>query len=388
MKDFFDQEFLPFSKPCISQAAIDEVVDSLRSGWLATGPKVQRFTEMMKNYFQAQHVLPLNSGTAGLHLALLALDLQPGDEVITTPFTFAATLNTIVLVGAKPVLVDIEPGTYNIDVSQIPAAITSRTRAIVPVHFAGLPVDLDLLYAIANQHGLRVIEDMAHAIGTEYKGRKIGSFGDTHVLSFHPNKNITTGEGGCVVTRDESLMKKIAFLHMHGIDRDVWNRFSKQGKQHYDVVMAGYKYNMSDLQAALGLHQLPALEDFIGRRTVIARRYLDELRDWPQWTLPQLPTYEHQHAWHLFCPLLNLEAAGMDRNTFVEQMKMHDIGVGYHYRAAHLFSFYQQTYGYQKGDFPVAESVSERTVSLPLFPDLQVQQQERVIAAMTKIFNQ
>jgi dTDP-4-amino-4,6-dideoxygalactose transaminase len=198
-------EFLPFARPTISRAAIDEVVACLESGWITTGPRVKKFEEELRRYFNAPHALALSSATAGLHLALAALELKPGDEVITTPMTFAATLNTIVLTGGRPVLVDVEPDTYNMDVTRVAKVITQRTRAIMPVHFAGLPVDLDPLYELANKHGLRVIEDAAHAIGTEYKGRRIGAFGDTQVFSFHPNKNITTGEGGCVVTRDGAL---------------------------------------------------------------------------------------------------------------------------------------------------------------------------------------
>ena len=216
MSNDTNEAFLPFSRPSISQAAIDEVVACLKSGWITTGPRVKQFEEDLKAYVGAPYVLALTSATAGLHLALVALDLKPGDEVITTPMTFAATLNTIVLAGGKPVLVDVEPRTYNMDVAKIETAVTKRTRAIMPVHFAGLPVDLDPLYAIAKKHNLRVIEDAAHAIGTEYKGKRIGSFGDIQVFSFHPNKNMTTGEGGCVVTRDEKLASDVALLRFHG----------------------------------------------------------------------------------------------------------------------------------------------------------------------------
>ena len=275
-------EFLPFSRPSISREAIDEVVACLQSGWITTGPRVKKFEEALAAYLGAPRVLALSSATAGLHLALAALDLEPGDEVITTPMTFAATLNTIVLAGGKPVLVDVEPGTYNMDVRQLSGAVTSRTRAIMPVHFAGMPVDMDPLYAVAASHRLHVIEDAAHAIGTEYRGRRIGGFGDTQVFSFHPNKNITTGEGGAVTTRNSELADRIALLRFHGMDREAWNRFGKTGNQHYEIVTPGYKYNMMDMQAALGLHQLPALESFIHRRTEIARRYQEQLADWPQ----------------------------------------------------------------------------------------------------------
>ncbi|MHB1947826.1 MAG: DegT/DnrJ/EryC1/StrS family aminotransferase [Gammaproteobacteria bacterium] len=381
------EEFLPFSRPCISQAAIDEVVSCLESGWITTGPRVAKFTEALKEYLGAPFVLPLSSATAGLHLALLALDLQPGDEVITTPLTFAATLNTIILAGAKPVLVDIDLATLNMDLNQLDDAITSRTRAIMPVHFAGLPVDLDVLYQIAEKHGLRVVEDAAHAIGTEYKGKRIGSFGDTQVFSFHPNKNMTTGEGGCVSTFDEEVARKVGLLRFHGIDREAWNRFGKSGSQHYEIVLPGFKYNMMDIQAALGLHQLAELDDFIRRRTELAMRYQEALADWPQWNLPQEPDFEHKHAWHLYTPLLNEQAANMNRDEFMQAMKEKNIGTGLHYRAVHLYPYYRDTFGFKAGDFPNAEYAGDRIVSLPLFPGMSDAVHDRVLDVMYSIFN-
>ncbi len=381
-------EFLPFSRPTISPEAIDEVVACLRSGWITTGPRVKKFEEAIAAYVGAPRVLALSSATAGLHLALTALGLEPGDEVITTPMTFAATLNMIVLAGGRPVLVDVEPDTYNMDVGQIAAAISTRTRAILPVHFAGLPVDMDPLYALAEKHGLRVIEDAAHAIGTEYRGKRIGGFGDTQVFSFHPNKNITTGEGGAVVTRDQKLADSIALLRFHGMDREAWNRFGKSGNQHYEIITPGFKYNMMDMQAALGLHQLPALDGFIRRRTEIAARYQEILAGWPQWTLPRTPDYPHRHAWHLYAPLINPAEAHMDRDAFMQAMKERNIGTGLHYRAVHLYPYYRDQFGFKRGDFPNAESISDRIVSLPLFPGLSDSDQDRVIAAMAELFGQ
>jgi dTDP-4-amino-4,6-dideoxygalactose transaminase len=381
-----NEEFLPFSRPSISPAAIDEVVACLKSGWITTGPRVKQFEDDLKTYLGAPHVLALTSATAGLHLVLVALNLKPGDEVITTPMTFAATLNTIVLAGGRPVLVDVEPGTYNIDVTKIEKAITNRTRAIMPVHFAGLPVDLDPLYDIAKKHNLRVIEDAAHAIGTEYKGRRIGSFGDVQVFSFHPNKNMTTGEGGCVATRDEKLASDVALLRFHGMDREAWNRFGKKGSQHYEIITPGYKYNMMDIQAALGLHQLKQLDGFIKRRTAIALRYQKVLADWPQWTLTRAPAYQHLHAWHLYAPLTNPDEANMDRDAFMQGMKERNIGTGLHYRAVHLYPYYRDQFGFKRGDFPNAETISDRIVSLPLFPLMTDADQDRVIAAMVDLF--
>ncbi len=381
------EEFLPFSKPSISRAAIDEVVACLESGWITTGPRVAQFTEELRAYLSASSVLPLASATAGLHLALLALDLQPGDEVITTPLTFAATLNTIILAGGKPVLVDIDPHTLNMDLNRVADAITDRTRAVIPVHFAGLPVDMDVLYQLAKTHELRVIEDAAHAIGTMYKGKRIGSFGDTQVFSFHPNKNITTGEGGCVTTTDPELAKKIGLLRFHGMDREAWNRYGKSGSQDYEIVLPGLKYNMMDIQAALGLHQLQELEDFIARRTVLAERYQEALTEWPQWQLPGTPAFAHRHAWHLYTPLINEQAAGMTRDEFMQKMKDKNIGTGLHYRVAHLYPYYREEFGFKPGDFPYAESAGERIVSLPLFPAMTDAQHDRVLDVMYSIFN-
>ena len=281
---------------------------------------------------------------------------------------------------------DVEPDTYNMDVTRLAQAITKRTRAIMPVHFAGLAVDMDPLYALADKHGLRVIEDAAHAIGTEYKGKRIGAFGDTQVFSFHPNKNMTTGEGGCVVTRDDRLAEQIALLRFHGMDREAWNRFGKAGSQHYEIITPGFKYNMMDIQAALGLHQLPALDGFIQRRTALAQRYQQLFADWPQWTRPGTPGYAQRHAWHLYTPLINPEAAGMDRDTFMQGMKERNIGTGLHYRAVHLYPYYREQFGFKRGDFPIAETISDRIVSLPLFPGMRDADQDRAIAAMASLF--
>lgn len=381
-----NEEFLPFSRPSISQEAIDEVVACLQSGWITTGPRVKRFETDLSAYLGAPYCLALSSATAGLHVALLALGLEPGDEVITTPLTFAATVNTIVLAGAKPVFVDVDPGTLNMDAGRLAAAITPRTRVILPVHFAGLPVDMDPLYALAEKHGLRVIEDAAHAIGTEYKGRRIGAFGDTQVFSFHPNKNMTTGEGGCITTRDPALAEKSALLRFHGMDREAWDRFGKKGSQHYEIVLPGFKYNMMDMQAALGIHQLAQLDEFIHQRSLLAQTYQQQLAGWPALTLPQAPAFAHRHAWHLYTPRINPEAAGLDRDAFMAAMKERNIGTGLHYQPVHLYPYYREHYGFKPGDFPHAEHIGARIVSLPLFPAMRASDQARVIDAMRDIF--
>ncbi len=380
--------FLQFARPDLRAEEIDEVIAVLKSGWITTGPRVQKFEAALKEYFGAPHVLAVSSATAGLHLAVLALGLQPGDEVITTPLTFAATLNTIVLGGGRPVLVDVDPATFNMDVGRVAAAITKRTKAIMPVHFAGLPVDLDPLYALADKHGLRVIEDCAHAIHAEYKGRRLGSFGDIQVFSFHPNKNMTTGEGGAVVTRDPAVAKAVAVQRFHGIDRDAFNRFSKAGSQIYDVIAPGYKYNMMDIQAAIGLHQLPRLEGFIAARHSFAERYEKLFADWNSLTRPRPAPFAHRHAWHLYTVLVEEAACGIDRDSFIAAMKERNIGVGLHYTAAHLFTYYRENFGWKPGDFPHAERIGNAICSLPLFPTMTAAEQDRVVDTMRDVFRE
>ena len=383
-----DESFLPFSRPSISQEAIAEVGACLESGWITTGPRTKRFEQMLCEYLGAPCVQTCSSATAGLLMALLALDLEPGDEVITSAMTFVATLNTVVLAGGKPVLADVDKETYNLSLDAVEAAITPRTRAIVPVHFAGMPVDLDRLYAMADKHGIRVIEDAAHAIGTGYKGKRIGSFGDVQIFSFHPNKNMTTGEGGCIASRDADLQARVNRLRFHGIDREAWERFGKRGTPQYDIVLAGYKFNFMDMQAALGIHQLPRLDGFIEKRTALAKRYFELLGEWDELILPKPESvdYEYNHAWHLFAPLVNIERVGFSRDDFMAKLKEHNIGTGLHYQAPHLSSYYEREWGYKRGMLPNAEYVSERVVSLPLFPDLSESDQERVVGAMASVF--
>jgi dTDP-4-amino-4,6-dideoxygalactose transaminase len=383
---FMSENFLPFSKPIISQETIDEVISCLKSGWLATGPRVQKFEEDLRHYFQRKYAPVLTSATAGLFLTLKSMGIGEGDEVITTPMTFVASLNTIVHVGAKPVLVDVDVKTYNIDVNLIESAITPRTKAIMPVHFTGLPVDLDPIYKLAERYGLRVIEDAAQAMGSWYKGKLIGSFGDCQVFSFHPNKVMTSGEGGCITTNDDALAKKIGVMRFHGIDREAWNRYGKGGSQHYEVVDAGYKYNMLDLQAAIGIHQLRELPGFLVEREKLAKRYNELFAGRSELTLPGKPNYDHKHCWYIYAPLINPESAGLTRDEFMQRMQEHNVGTGYHYCAAHLFSFYQNKFGYKTGQFPNAETISDRIVSLPLFPTMTEAEQDRVVEAMFKIF--
>jgi dTDP-4-amino-4,6-dideoxygalactose transaminase len=376
--------FLPFARPSIDEAEIAEVVDTLRSGWITTGPKVERFTEAFRTYVGGSFAAPLGSATAGLHLALLAHGIGEGDEVITTPMTFVATLNVIVLAGATPVLADIDRDTLDIRVDQVEKALTPRTRALIPVHYVGQPCDMDPLLEVARSRGLTVIEDAAHAVGAEYRGRRVGSFPTTSVFSFHPNKNMTTGEGGMVVTGDEEVFEKVSLLKFHGMDRNAWKRFAKAGSPRYDVSLPGFKYNMMDLQAAIGLAQLPRLDGFIAARARIAESYSRELKGAPLF-LPKPVPWPIRHAWHLYAPLVDLDRLTIDRDRFMEELKARNIGCGLHYSAAHEFSYYRDRFGWAPGDFPEAHFVSERIVSLPLFPAMTEQDRADVVEAVFDI---
>ena len=380
--------FLPFARPSLGDEEIAEVVDTLRSGWITTGPKVERFAAAFADYVGGRFAVPVSSATAGLHVALLALGVGPGDEVITTPMTFVATLNTIVHCGATPVLADIDAATLNIRVEEVRSRITEKTKAIVPVHYVGQPADLDPLLTLAAEHGLVVLEDAAHAAGAEYKGRRIGSFPTTSVFSFHPNKNMTTGEGGMVVTGDEAVFEKASLLKFHGMDRESWKRFAKSGSPRYDVAIPGYKYNMMDIQAALGLHQLPRLDGFLAERERLARRYDEKLAGVVGLILPQRVPYPVRHAWHLYTPLVDVDRLSIDRDRFMSELKLRNIGTGLHYTAAHEFSYYASRYGWKPEDFPEAHFVSERIVSLPLFPGLLDADQDDAVAAIGAVLSE
>jgi dTDP-4-amino-4,6-dideoxygalactose transaminase len=374
--------FLPFARPLLGEEEIAEVVDTLRSGWITTGPKVERFTAAFADAVGGRYAVPVSSATAGLHVALLALGVSPGDEVITTPMTFVATLNTIVHCGAVPVLADIDAATLNVRVEEIERKVTKKTRAIVPVHFVGQPVDLDPILELAAAHGLAVLEDAAHAVGAEYKGRPIGSFPTTSVFSFHPNKNMTTGEGGMIVTEDEAVFEKASLLKFHGMDRESWKRFARAGNPRYDVAVPGYKYNMMDIQAALGLHQLRRLPGFLAERERLALRYEEKLKGVPGLILPQRVPYPVRHAWHLYTPLVDVDRLKISRDHFMEELKARNIGTGLHYTAAHEFSYYASRFGWKPEDFPEAHFVSERIVSLPFYPGLSEEDQDDVVAAI------
>ena len=377
--------FLPFSTPTIDDAEINEVVDSLKSGWITTGPKVKRFEEEFRSYVGSPFAVALSSATAGLHLTLLALKIQEGDEIITTPMTFASTVSMIILAGATPVLADIEPGTLNIDVNEVRKKITPRTKAVIPVHFAGQACDMDPLFSLAREHNLTVIEDAAHAAGTEYKGKRIGSLDSISIFSFHPNKNITTGEGGMVCTRDEDLAEEVSLLKFHGMSREAWKRFSASGTPNYDIMLPGYKYNMMDIQAAIGIHQLPKLDGFIDKRRTIAEFYNREFADVVELALPAYAPYEQRHAWHLYTPLVRVEQLTIDRDRFMAELKKHNIGSGLHYKAIHHHAWYRENMPIADTDLPNASYASERILSLPLFPKMTEEDAADVVAAVKDV---
>ena len=363
-------DFLPFTRPSIDDAAIAAVTDVLRSGWLASGPKVEAFEAALSAYLGGRPVRVLNHATAALEIALRVCDIGPGDEVITPALSFVATANVIARVGARPVFVDVDLDTRNLDLDQVEAAITTRTRAIMPVHFAGLPVDLDRLQAIATRSGLRVIEDAAHAIGSEWRGQRVGSFGDLACFSFHANKNMTTVEGGAIVGGSAAEVARIERLRFHGLRKLDVDRF--------EVAEPAGKANLSDVSAAVGIAQLACLPRFNETRRALARRYFDH---WEKKAPLRLPARGgNGHSWHMFAPLLPVDARGLDRAAFIAAMAKRGIGVGVHYPAIHLFAAYRAL-GYREGQFANAERVGRETVTFPLFPAMLAQDVDRVVDA-------
>ena len=377
-------DFLIFGSPRLEEEDIAAVEAVMRSGWLGTGPKVAQFERDFADYREAKHAVALNSCTAALHLSLLAAGVGPGDEVITTPLTFCATVNAIIHAGATPILADIDPVTMNIDPVQVRAKLSPKTRAIVPVHFAGRACDMDALMAMAHTHELKVIEDCAHAIETQYKGRNVGTIGDFGCFSFYVTKNIVTGEGGMVLARREEDAARIKVLGLHGMSKDAWKRFGDDGYKHYQVVAAGFKYNMMDLQAALGLRQLKSVETYWQRRAEIWARYMEELADLPL-GLPAPVEAGTRHAYHLFSVMVDPERAGITRDRFLDAMTANNIGVGVHYLSLNEHPYYQEHYGWKPEDTPHAQRAGQQTVSLPISAKLTDADVGDVIRAIRKI---
>ncbi len=377
--------FLVFGAPAIEDDEIQEVVASMKSGWLGTGPKVARFEADFAKYKGAKNSAAVNSCTAALHLSLLASGLKPGDEVITTPMTFCATVNAIIHAGATPVLADVDPATMNIDHNEVEKKITSKTRAILPVHFAGRSCNMDALCDIAKKHNLKIIEDCAHAIETEYKGRKAGTFGNFGCFSFYVTKNVVTGEGGMVISNNEEDAARIKMLALHGMSRDAWKRFSDEGYKHYYVVECGFKYNMMDLQAAIGIHQLERVERNWQKRGDIWKRYNEAFADLPV-DLPALVEPGTRHAYHLYTILIDEEKTGIGRDGFLNAMTAHNIGVGVHYLSIPEHPYYQETFSWKPEDYPNAMRIGQQTVSLPISAKLTDEDVGNVIEVVRRIF--
>jgi dTDP-4-amino-4,6-dideoxygalactose transaminase len=359
---------LPFSPPLIGEEEISEVVDTLRSDWITTGPKTKRFEKEFAAYLDAPGALALNSCTAGLHTALATLGIGPGDEVITTPMTFAASVNVIEHVGAQPVLVDVEPDTLNLDPALVAAAITPRTRAVLPVHFAGHPADLDPIAELATTHRLAVIEDAAHALPARYRNRPIGAGGNPVAFSFYATKNLTTAEGG-MLTGDAEFLDRARVVSLHGMSRDAWKRYERGGNWFYEVVVPGFKYNMTDIQAALGLWQLRKLAGFQERRRAIVRMYDEAFAQDDALELPARRP-EVEHAWHLYVLRLRPGALHIHRDEFIEELRKRNIGTSVHFIPIHVHPYYRDKYHYQPDSFPVAYGNYQRMLSLPLNPRL------------------
>ncbi len=378
------ERFLPFSRPTLGEEEKTEVLDSLNSGWITTGPKVVRFEEMFKERLGVNSAVSVNSGTAGLHVAVAALELGPEDEVIVPSITWAATSNVVELCGARTVFADVDPDTICMDPDDTAARITGRTRAIIPVHYAGQPADLGRFRSMTAGGNIALIQDAAHALGASYDGREIGSSGETCVFSFHPTKNITAGEGGMVTLNNEDIAERLRLLRFHGVSREARNR-SGTGALAYDVILPGWKYNMLDIQAALGIHQLKKLDSMNARRRELAERYDLLLADVPEITPLGRVKYPATHSWHIYVVKLSTEAVGLDRDAFASALAEENIGTGLHFPPLHLSSYYRRKYGYEPGSLPNAEDAGKRIFSLPLFPLMTEEDQDDVVMALRKV---
>jgi len=378
-------KFLSFSPPALSDLERDEVMDTLRSEWITTGPKTKRFEQELAAFAGAPGVVALNSCTAGLHVGLVALGVGPGDEVLVPSMTFCATANVVEHVGAKPVLVDVRPDTLCMDPEAAARAVTPRTKAIMPVHYAGHPVDLDPLFALADRHGLQILEDAAHAIPTKYKGVMVGSRKNLAAYSFYATKNLTTIEGGAL-TGDPELIEKARIIGHHGMNRDAWKRFDKSGSWYYEVVLPGFKYNMTDVQAAIGLHQLKRLPGFQQRRREVVARYQAGLGHRPELQLP-VELEGCESSWHLYVIRLNLERLRIGRNEVIEALKGLNVGTSVHYVPVHMHPYYRDKYGLAPEACPVAADSFQRMLSLPLHPGLTDADVDYVVEALCSILD-
>jgi dTDP-4-amino-4,6-dideoxygalactose transaminase len=379
-----DRRFIPFHAPEIGDAEIDSVVETLRSGWLTTGPKVKNFEADFTRYIGCSHSVAVNSGTAALHLALEAIGVEEGDEVIVPTMTFTATAEVVLYFRARPVLVDCESDTFNLDPASLEKAITPRTKAIMPVHMAGQPCAMNQILEIANEHDLKVIEDAAHALPARYHGRNVGNIGDITCFSFYATKTITTGEGGMATTENPEWAERMRMMSLHGISHDAWNRYTKEGSWHYEVVAPGYKYNLTDIAAALGIEQLKKSDQFGKARRRIAEMYSEGFADLPEVQTP-VCRVGVEHAWHLYIVQLDLERLSIDRGQFIKILKDQGIGTSVHFIPLHLHRFYRDRFGHKPTDFPQASDAYKRIVSLPIYPSMSERDTKLIIGAVTKV---
>ncbi len=370
--------FIPFCKHTVGDEETAEVLDTLKSAWLTTGPKTKQFEKDFAEYIGVKHAIALNSCTSALHLSLLANGVGPGDEVITTPLTFCATIEAIEYCGARSIFVDVDERNFHIDAKRIEEKITPNTKCILPVHYGGIPCDLDSINRIAKNHNLQIVEDAAHALGTQYKYHRIGGSGNLTCFSFYPVKNITTGEGGMVTLNDDDKAKTIRTLALHGMSKDAWQRYSQQGSWYYEIHHLGYKYNLTDIQASLGICQLKKLERFNELRENQAKLYFESLRDCdeislPSWYYDYFGTLRDEgfvNSWHLFVIMLNLQQVSITRNELIQELNEKGIGTSVHFIPVHLQPYYAQKNNLHKGQFPVAESIFDRIISIPIYPKL------------------
>jgi dTDP-4-amino-4,6-dideoxygalactose transaminase len=378
------RDFLPYSLPLIEEDEINGVIDTLRSSWLSKGPKTAEFETKFAEYVGARHAIGMNSCTSALHIALVSRGIGAGDEVITTPLTFAATANTIIHTGAMPVFVDVDPDTGCIDPANIEEKITDKTKAIVPVHYAGQACDMDEIMKIGKKYGLFISEDAAHAIYTMYKGKMIGGIGDATSFSFYATKNLCTGEGGMLTTNDDELADKARVISLHGMSRNAWNRYGKGGSWFYEIMYPGYKYNMTDIQAALGLCQLAKLEKMQKIRDRYAQMYNAAFE-----SMPGIRLFKNvdgnRHSWHLYVIQVDDKIINIGREKFIEELAKENIGTSVHFIPLHLHPYYQNQFGYKRGDYPAAEAIFDGIISLPLYPKMKEDDVKDVIGSVTRI---
>ena len=378
------REFIPFHAPEIGDAEIESVVETLRSGWLTSGTKVKRFEDDFAEYVGSKHAVAVNSGTAALHLALDAIGIRQDDEVIVPTMTFTATAEVVLYFKAKPVLVDCQRDTLNLDPNQIEAVITSKTKAIIPVHFGGQPCDMTSILEIAKTHKLYVVEDAAHALPASYEGKKIGTIGDITCFSFYATKTITTGEGGMATTENSEWAERMRMMSLHGISHDAWKRYTKEGSWYYEILNPGFKYNLTDIAAAIGIEQLKKCDEFRKAREKIAKIYDTSFADLEEIHTP-VRRSDTEHAWHLYVIQLNLDHLQITRNQFIDALREEGIGTSVHFIPLHLHPYYRDNFGYQPSDFPNASSAFERIVSLPIYPKMTEADVESVIGAVRKV---